>query len=102
MHLVQAVILATGRSVSREQIQQCLKHMQAYQEGVLELFPEKHRDKPNLHAALHLPQLLEKFGPVHAWWTYPFERIIGYLQNINTIMKIGKRKKIYDDLSEHS
>lgn len=92
MDLSQAVILATSRAVSVQNAQLSLSLMQKYQETVLELFPDKHRDKPNLHAALHLPQLLLKFGPVHAWWTYPFERLIGSLQQLNTNKKIGESR----------
>jgi hypothetical protein len=89
MDLVQAVILATSRAVSTRHADQCMSLMQRYQEGVVKLFPEKHKDKPNLHAALHLPGLLLKYGPVHSWWAYPFERLIGQLQQINTNYIIG-------------
>ena len=26
--------------------------------------------------ALHLPDYLLLYGPVHSWWTFPFERLI--------------------------
>ena len=30
------------------------------------------------------------YGPVHAWWTFPFERLIGLLQRIPTNFQNGK------------
>jgi len=90
MNLVQAVVLATSHAISREQAEECLTLMQHYQEGILELFPGKHHEKPNLHAALNLPELLLKCSPVHAWWAYAFEQLIGNLQQTNTNQKIGE------------
>jgi len=46
-----------------------------------ELFPD-YRFLPNQHMALHLSEYLQFYGPVHAWWTFPFERLIGMLQRI--------------------
>jgi hypothetical protein len=56
---------------------------------LIALFPEKDTDRPNLHASLHLPELLLKYGPVHAWWAYPFECLIGHIQQLNTNYIIG-------------
>jgi hypothetical protein len=39
--------------------------------------------------ALHLHEYLLLFGPVHAWWTFSFERMIGMLQQMQTNSKIG-------------
>ncbi|KAF8809397.1 hypothetical protein BYT27DRAFT_7254534 [Phlegmacium glaucopus] len=63
--------------------------MQAYFTGLKTLFPE-YGFHPNHHLALHLHQYLLLFGPVHAWWTFPFERMIGMLQRIPTNGKIGE------------
>ncbi|PLW12079.1 hypothetical protein PCASD_23021 [Puccinia coronata f. sp. avenae] len=32
---------------------------------------------PNHHMSLHIPECLERFGPVRAWWTVPFQRFMG-------------------------
>lgn len=53
---------------------------------------ESHRKKPNVHAAFHLYDFLVLFGPVMSWWTFPFERLIGVLQRINTNDKIGGKR----------
>ena len=62
--------------------------MKSYMEGIKKLFPQ-YRFRPNHHMALHLHEYLCRFGPVHSWWTFPFERIIGMLQRIPTNFKIG-------------
>ena len=36
-----------------------------------------------------LLEYLCRFGSVHSWWTFPFERIIGMLRPIPTNFKIG-------------
>ncbi|KAF8584326.1 hypothetical protein K439DRAFT_1346489, partial [Ramaria rubella] len=89
MDLVQAVLLATSQTLSQKCIDSCLLFMKRYQVVLKDLYPEEHRDKPNLHASLHLPNLLTKFGPVHAWWTFTFERLIGHLQRVKMNQNIG-------------
>ncbi|KIJ09587.1 hypothetical protein PAXINDRAFT_87272, partial [Paxillus involutus ATCC 200175] len=44
----------------------------------------------NHHASLHMNEFLLRYGPMHGWWMFPFERIIGTLQKTNTNHKIGK------------
>jgi hypothetical protein len=63
--------------------------MQVYLNGIWDLFPE-YKFHPNHHMAFHLREYLILFGPIHAWWTFPFERIIGKLQCIPTSGKIGE------------
>ena len=67
--------------------------MQAYLTG-LKVFPE-YEFRPNHHLALHLHQYLVLFGPVHAWWTFPFKRMIGMLQHIPTNGKDGIFKSLF-------
>ncbi|OJT08646.1 hypothetical protein TRAPUB_462, partial [Trametes pubescens] len=38
---------------------------------------------PNHHLSMHLKECLYLFGPVHAWWAFPFERFNGLLQHLN-------------------
>ncbi|EGO25774.1 hypothetical protein SERLADRAFT_408035 [Serpula lacrymans var. lacrymans S7.9] len=38
--------------------------------------------------ALHLVECMESFGPVHGWWSFPFERYIGVMQKTNTNNKL--------------
>ncbi|THV07826.1 hypothetical protein K435DRAFT_642365, partial [Dendrothele bispora CBS 962.96] len=50
--------------------------------------------RPNVHAAFHIYDFLMLFGPVVSWWTFPFERLIGTLQKINTNDHIGGEMEI--------
>jgi hypothetical protein len=91
MSLVSAVAIATSRSMSVALANSYLQHMQAYLAGLKVLFPG-YGLHPNHHLALHLHQYLILFGPVHAWWTFPFERMIGMVQRMPTSGKIGMSK----------
>jgi hypothetical protein len=89
MHLATAVLWATSRRTSRIHAENYTKHITAYIRGVLHLFPQ-HPLRPHHHNALHLGELLLQFGPAHGWWTFPFERLVGKLQEINSNSKPGK------------
>ncbi|KIK34539.1 hypothetical protein CY34DRAFT_26833 [Suillus luteus UH-Slu-Lm8-n1] len=67
-------------------------HTRAYPEHIQEIFPH-HLWHPNCHAALHIRKFLLRYGPMHGWWMFPFERIIGALQKMNTNYKIGELEK---------
>ncbi|KAF8580822.1 hypothetical protein K439DRAFT_1355833, partial [Ramaria rubella] len=60
-----------------------------YLEGLKALFPAKNFTNNN-HIVLHLEEMLVNFGPVHSWWTFPFEWLIGWLVRISTNWKIGE------------
>ena len=90
--LLSAVTVASSHSMSPALANSYLQHMQAYLAGLKKLFPE-YGFHPNHHMALHLHQYLLLFGPVHGWWTFPFERMIGMLQRMPTNGKIGIFKR---------
>jgi hypothetical protein len=90
MSLLSAVTIALSHSMSLALANSYLQHMQAYFTGLKTLFPE-YGFHPNHHLALHLHQYLLLFGPVHAWWTFPFERMIGMLQCIPSVWKSSCR-----------
>lgn len=89
MHLVSAVIIATSHTTSTKNAESYLFHMQAYVTGIKRLFP-KYKFVSNHHMAFHIKDYLVLFGPVHAWWTFPFERLIGMLQRMPNNGKIGE------------
>lgn len=89
MSLISAVIIASSHSTSVTQADTYLDYMTAYLTGLKRLFPE-YKFVANQHMAMHLHEYLRLFGPVHAWWTFPFERLIGILQRIPTSGKVGK------------
>jgi len=93
--LVQATILlatairwATSYRTSELHAAQYMRCMVAYLNILKELYP-KLAWRPKHHAALHIGPFLLLFGPMHGWWMFVFERIIGLLQKINTNYKLG-------------
>lgn len=76
LHLVSLVNLALKRDISSEQIDRYEYHIHEYLSSSLELFQHSHL-APNHHMAIHLSDLLRSFGPVRAWWSFVFERLMG-------------------------
>ena len=89
MHLAIAVRWGTSYRTSEHHSQMFEENMVAYLRLLLELYPNI-QFRPNHHVALHIGPLLTQFGPVHSWWMFPFERVIGILQKVNTNNKMGK------------
>jgi hypothetical protein len=89
LSLISAVVIASSRTTSQEKADLYLHHMQTYLNGLRELFPQ-YRFLPNQHMALHLAEYLQFYGPVHSWWTFPFERLIGMLQHIPNNFQDGE------------
>ena len=87
--LFSAVKVATALSTSRPKAERYLQLMRSYINGLKVLFPN-YEFRPNHHMALHIYDCLLLFGPVHSWWTFPLERIIGMLQRIPTSGKFGE------------
>jgi len=92
--LLSAVIIATSHMVSTVHANAYLQHMLEYLEAMKRLFPE-YNFHPNHHMALHIHEYLLLFGPVHSWWTFPFERLIGALQRMPHNSKIGMLLLLY-------
>jgi len=88
LSLVSTVVIATSYTTSPSHAEAYLHHMLWYLNGIRELFPE-YDLCPNHHMALHIHGYLLLFGPVHSWWTFPFERMIGLLQRMHYNGKIG-------------
>jgi hypothetical protein len=90
MSLVQAITLACYRVTSDYCIEAISKHLKEYLTTIRVLFPS-FDPSTNQHMSLHLTSFLRQFGPVHSWWTYPFERLIGTLQKLPTNNIFGMR-----------
>lgn len=88
MSLLSAVVIASSRTTSQWTADLYLQHIQAYLSGLQDAFPD-YSFHPNHHMAMHLHEYLTFYGPVHSWWTFPFERVIGMLQRIPTNHKLG-------------
>lgn len=89
MSLVQVITLACYRVTSEYRAKAIGLHLKDYLSGIHRLFPEVD-GSTNQHMSLHLPVFIRLFGPVHSWWTYPFERLIGVLQHLPTNHKFGQ------------
>lgn len=86
--LVIAVEIATKRSTSPHHVDVYRAHITRYLHSLLELFPT-HKLQTNHHLSMHLDECLANFGPVHGWWSFPFERYNGVMRDINTNNKSG-------------
>lgn len=91
MALFQAVTLVVRYSMNISRVTKYRDFIKQWVDGLYTLHPHtaKHRKRPNVHAAFHLYDFLLLFGPVLSWWCFPFERLIGALQKINTNDIIG-------------
>jgi hypothetical protein len=87
MLLAMAIRWGTSHVTSLHHAQQ---YMKTYLECIRDVFPS-YPFRPNHHACLHLHEFLLRYGPMHGWWMFPFERIIGSLQKTNTNHKIGEQ-----------
>jgi hypothetical protein len=87
--LAMAIRYAVSHRTSKPHREKYLDYMHKYLQSLLNLHP-KDNLHPNHHNALHLPFFLELFGPIHGWWMFPFERLIGLLQRYNTNFKFGE------------
>lgn len=88
MHLVTAVRIANMRVSSPIQVQAYHRTIKLYVEGIKELFPYD-KLKPVVHAAFHVGDGLELFGPTHSHSAPFYERYINFLHGIKTNGKIG-------------
>lgn len=88
LSLLSAVMIALSDTTTHSHADAMQQHLLDYLRGLKELFPD-YRFRPNHHMALHLPEYIKLFGPVHSWWAFPFERVIGMLQRISTNYQPG-------------
>jgi hypothetical protein len=91
MALFQAVTVVCRYTMNPHRARTYRNLMKQWVDDLYEVHPHvtKHQRRPNVHASLHIYDFLLSFGPVINWWCFPFERLIGTLQKINTNEKIG-------------
>ena len=89
MLLFSAIAIATSREINKTNTEEYLANMLEYRRELERIFPD-YKIHPNHHLALHIPEFLQRYGPVHGWWTFPFERAIGMLEKVPTNYKRGK------------
>jgi len=88
MLLATALRWATSHRTSAKHAKEYMKYMCAYLASLRDLFPNTDL-RTSHHTALFIGEMLLRFGPIHGWWMFPFERIIGLLQQFNTNCKMG-------------
>ncbi|KAF5351480.1 hypothetical protein D9757_012880 [Collybiopsis confluens] len=86
MALFQATVIACRYVMTEDRARAYRKYMKVWTRDLQVLFPHVRGStpRPNIHAAAHIYDFLLLFGPVVSWWCFPFERLIGVLQKINT------------------
>ncbi|KAF8221613.1 hypothetical protein L208DRAFT_1326827, partial [Tricholoma matsutake] len=89
MQLLSSVATAISRVTSDPHADEFLRLMSYYRQELQRLFPD-YNVHCNHHMAFHIAEFLRMYGPVHWWWTFPFEQMIGMLQQISTNYKPGK------------
>jgi hypothetical protein len=87
MNLFTAIRFATSERVSYTTAERYTHYLTAY---LKQLVQGGWTLVPNHHAALHIADMLQQNGPMRGWWMFPYERIIGHLQRMNTNSKMGK------------
>ncbi|OAV94177.1 hypothetical protein PTTG_27047 [Puccinia triticina 1-1 BBBD Race 1] len=93
-HLVSMVNIALKRTMTADRIAKYRFHNRAYLASALKLFPNRPL-APNHHMSLHIAECLERFGPVRAWWSFPFERFMGQ------VVKTCHNNRIAGDYVSH-
>jgi len=91
MDLVSAVHIANMRIISQQQIKaydDCIRH---YASRCKELYPNKTL-KPLLRTALHISQILDLFGPVHAISAPFYQCYINFFHRMNMNNKLGTQQ----------
>ncbi|KAE9395576.1 hypothetical protein BT96DRAFT_776692, partial [Gymnopus androsaceus JB14] len=91
MALFQATLIACRYTMTSDRIQAYRTHLTKWIQELRPLFPHTRESPPrvNIHMANHIYDFLKLFGPVISWWCFPFERLIGALQKVNTNDHIG-------------
>lgn len=80
MALVSLVTLACKHTTSEDRAKEYREYVRIYIEGLKAMFPGFLL--PYHHALFHIFEFLLLFGPIRGWWCFPFERLVGHLQDI--------------------
>ncbi|OBZ66279.1 hypothetical protein A0H81_13832 [Grifola frondosa] len=94
MEAVEAIEVIGLREINASHIQIAEQSMQRYLKSLIVLYKDA-KILPNHHFALHLPEFLRLFGPVHSWRTFAFERFNHLLQSTNTNKNFGELEMTY-------
>ena len=90
MLVISVVSLACMRMMTQTHSDAYLSCLTQYLQDLQVLHPHA-SFVPNYHMVLHLPHFFCLFGPVRSWWCFPFECLIGQIQQLLSNHKVGKR-----------
>ena len=88
VNLIAAARLGTTKQVTPLKISRYEDAIYKYLSSLRTLFPDLTL-VPNHHLALHLGEVLENFGPSHAYWAFPFERLIRIIRQAKVNYRNG-------------
>ncbi|KAJ2929408.1 hypothetical protein H1R20_g7676, partial [Candolleomyces eurysporus] len=88
MKLCQALRLLLSREISDKQIDEAEQLLSAYCSELVTLYGAD-VIRPNHHYAIHTPECLRDFGPLHGFWTFLFERLNKVLKSYKTNNQSG-------------
>ena len=83
---VRACVLLKPRFIRKVDVESADLYLLQYCKKVEELYGPK-SITPNMHLHVHLKQCILDYGPLHAFWCYPFERFNGILGNFHSNRK---------------
>ena len=89
MLLISAIVIACKRNMSKYRCQAYLECMTQYLSTLISVHPHA-THRPYGHMSLHLPHFFTLFSPARAFWTYPFEHLIGQIQWLISNHRISK------------
>ncbi|RXW14351.1 hypothetical protein EST38_g11510 [Candolleomyces aberdarensis] len=88
MKLCEALRLLLSREISDRQIDEAERLLSAYCSELVTLYGAD-VIRPNHHYAIHTPDCLRDFGPLHGFWTFLFERLNKVLKSYKTNNQSG-------------
>ena len=88
MLLVSATTIAMYRTMTPERARAYKDYMLQYIQDLKSVHPSADY-RCNHHMSVHIYDFLLLFGPVHSWWCFPFECLIGMLQRLPTNHRPG-------------
>ena len=89
MTLVSAVLIAGSRLMSSNRAARYRDYIQSYNSLLPKIYPHI-EPRTNQHVAFHISDFLVSYGPIRSWWCFPFERLVGILQDIPSNHKFGR------------
>ncbi|KAM5544379.1 hypothetical protein V8D89_002039 [Ganoderma adspersum] len=94
MQLVCAVLLACKRTMNSSCMERYLQYLRRYIEQLPAIYPDLGCESIH-HMAFHIYDFVKLFRPVHSWWAFPFEHLIGQLQHMPTNHKFSAHTSLF-------